>query len=115
MAMPGLLADINIQGQVRILQRLLEGQEWHELRTSLSLPILTFADVGLARDASDAAIWHLCQEQGLFLITANRNRHGPDSLEATIRAYNSPTALPTFTVARPDQVRRRSDYAGRVC
>jgi hypothetical protein len=59
---------------------------------------VTFAEVGLDREAPDSAIWHLCQEQQYVLVTGNRNADGPDSLHATIVAHNSPKCLPVLTV-----------------
>ena len=53
--MKGFLADINIQGQIELLRIILESESWRELWTALGVPIHTFADVGLSREASDRA------------------------------------------------------------
>jgi hypothetical protein len=109
-----MLADINIQGHVELLRHVWESPYWQDVWNDLATPVLTFADVGLPADASDALIWQFCQQQQLILITANRNDEGPDSLEATIRTYNSPDSLPVLTLADPDQLRQSKAYTGRV-
>jgi hypothetical protein len=70
--------------------------------------------VGLAANASDAAVWSFCQQEELILLTANRNEAGPDSLEAILRARNSPTSLPVFTLADPRHFEVSREYAERV-
>jgi hypothetical protein len=80
----------------------------------LNLPLLTFRDLGLAPDASDALLWQRCQEEQIILITANRNNDGPDSLEATLRTQNRPDSLPVFTVADAERVLHSGEYVGRV-
>jgi hypothetical protein len=109
-----ILGDINIQGQVRLLVAALESPSWRELWRSLNLPLLTFRDLGLPADASDALIWQRCQEEQLILITANRNNDGPDSLESTIRAQSRADSLPVFTLADGNRVLHSGEYAGRV-
>lgn len=52
----GLLPDINVDGHVRLLRRIWEGETWREIWTALALPVLTFEDVGLPSNASDVAI-----------------------------------------------------------
>jgi hypothetical protein len=114
MAMKGLLADINIQGQVELLRIVLESASRRELWGSLAVPIRTFAEVGLPREASDRTIWRLCQERELILLTANRNKQGEDSLEAVLQAENTPQSLPVFTLADAEAMRHSKTYAERV-
>jgi hypothetical protein len=78
------------------------------------MPVYTFANVGLPAEASDAVVWHLCQQRQLLLITANRNKDGEDSLEATIRMANTPSSLPVFTLADANHFRQSKPYADRV-
>jgi len=82
--------------------------------TGLAVSIYTFADVGLAGNTSDAVIWRLCQQRELVLITGNRNKEGPDSLEATLQNENVADSLPVFTVADSERVRHSREYAERV-
>ncbi len=97
-----------------ILRLILEGAEWGSIWAELALPILTFPDMGLDREAPDAVIWRLCQARGLILLTGNRNDDGPDSLESTIRNENSLDSLPVLTLADVEAVRRSRAYAERV-
>lgn len=112
--MRGILSDVNIQGQVRILAHVLESDSWRELWRGLGLTVYVFADLGLTPDTPDSQLWEVCQEQQLILITSNRNAEGPDSLEATIGARNTPESLPVFTVADAEQIRHSREYADRV-
>src|SRR5262249_11146143 len=91
----GVLGDINIQGHVEVLRHVWESAAWREIWNSLGLSIYTFAELGLSVDASDVVIRHLCQQQQLVLLTANRNEEGPDSLESTIRNRNTQGSLET--------------------
>jgi hypothetical protein len=110
----GILADINIQGQVQLLVRLMRGEPWREFWEDLHLACYTFADLGLARDTPDSVIWRLCQERELLLVTNNRNAEALDSLETTIRQHNLPSSLPVLTVADAEQLRHSREYADRV-
>lgn len=73
-----------------------------------------FGDVGLDREATDAEVWRVGQERGLALITGNRNSAGPDSLEATIRAYNTNQSLPVLTIGDTGRLKNNRDYAKEI-
>src|SRR5262249_14305474 len=103
--MRGILADINLRGHFRALVHLLEGDDWREIWTSLDLKVHTFASLGLALDASDLAIWQVCQQQDVVFVTGNRNQAGPNSLEEVIRTRNTAESLPVITVADLDRLR----------
>jgi hypothetical protein len=109
-----ILGDVNIQGQVRVLTRILENETWHDLWFYLNLPILTFRDLSLTRRVADAVLWEVCQKEQVILLTANRNADGPDSLEATIRARNTANSLPVFTVGDGDKILHSRVYAERI-
>ena len=84
--MKGILADINIAGQVRALvETFFASAEWSEFWNSLELARPSFADFGLNQRSPDNLVWQTCQDNGLVLITGNRNQDGPTSLEATLR------------------------------
>ncbi|MBI2804017.1 MAG: ACP S-malonyltransferase [Planctomycetes bacterium] len=112
--MRAIMADNDVKGQVAILAKLLEAEPWREFWLSLNLPLWTFADVPLAVDASDAAVWHACQREQVILITGNRNKKGLDSLEATIQKHNTAPSLPVMTIADPDEVIFNRPYAHKV-
>jgi len=112
--MTGILADNDVQRQVEILIHILESETWREIWRSLALSVLTFEDLALPRNASDALLWQTCQLRQVILVTANRNDEGPESLEATIRQFNQPNHLPVFTLADPKRIRRDRAYADQV-
>ena len=108
--MKGILADINIAGQVQDLVVAFYGsQEWAEFWTSLRLSFFVFSNVGLDRRSPDDLIWQLCQDNGLILITGNRNDDGPTSLETTIRERLQPDSLPVITVSQPKSLGLNAD------
>ena len=80
----------------------------------LHLANVSFADLGLHADASDRAVWEVCQREQVILLTANRNDAGPDSLEATLQQHNTPHSLPVFTLANDQRVLRDRLYAEAV-
>ena len=83
---------------------------WRELECVLC----TFEDFDLSEDATDATIWHTCQEHDILMITGNRNAEGPESLEMTIRHRNIPNFPPVLTLADPDRIQRDRLYAEAV-
>ena len=112
--MTGILADINIQGHIDLLMDLVRSDEWIEFWQFLDLTYVTFGEVGLRANASDADIWQLCQDQGYVLVTSNRNRDSADSLEATIRSRSTTDSLPVLTLSDPERMRNDRQYAGLV-
>jgi hypothetical protein len=109
-----LLADANIQGHVALLTSRMQSEAWRDFWDLLDVRSLTFAEVELNPADSDAVVWQRCQERALLLVTDNRNARSFDSLEATIRAYNTPQSLPVFTVGDATRVLSDREYAERV-
>ena len=112
--MISLLADANIQGQVGILIARMQRNPWRDFWDYLQLHCVSFADVDLHPSDPDEMVWRCCQEKELLLLTDNRNDDGPDSLEATIRARNTPTSLPVFTIGNVRLLSSSAAYADRV-
>ena len=112
--MRAILADQNVEGHVAALVRILQREPWREFWAGLNLSVFTFADLGLLRNVADSILWHACQQQGVILITSNRNTRGPESLEATITAHNQPESLPVFTLADAERLMSDRAYAERV-
>jgi hypothetical protein len=79
-----------------------------------AVDVQDFERLGLPRDLPDVELWRICQERQVLLITANRNRSGPDSLEAALRALGTVDSLPVLTLADPDRILRDRAYADRV-
>src|SRR5262249_18882340 len=75
---------------------------------------LHFADIGLVPESTDVVVWQTCQQQGIYLITDNRNQDDQDSLEATIRTQNRPTSLPVFTIGDAQRLRNSREYTSEV-
>jgi hypothetical protein len=112
--MPTILADVNIQGQVRHLVAAMQVEPWREFWTGLSMRFVTFADVGLSPDSPDSEVWRFCQQNQLVLITGNRNADGADSLQSTIQTENTTECLPVLTVSDAQALQRGRDYAAAV-
>jgi len=110
----GILADIHLTGPVAALVREMQAGSWAEFWKDLGLVLFHFEDVGLTSTSTDFEIWQCCQAQQLIFITNNRNSDSPESLEATIRRYNTANSLPVFTIGDLDNFRRSRAYAERV-
>ena len=105
-----ILADNNVGGAVAALRRILESEEWAEFSATLALRFVEFADLGLARDASDRVVWQTCQEVGAVLITGNR-ASGDNSLEQTIQDHAGADSLPVVTIGDPQRLVHNRAYA----
>lgn len=112
--MPGIMADHNLEGHFEILLRIMRADPWREFWDEAHVEIASFASLGLSADISDAVLWRACQEQDIVLLTANRNKDGLDSLEATIATQHEPHHLPVLTVSNADQILTDREYAVRV-
>lgn len=112
--MPAIMADHDIEGQMQVLLRLLTSAEWHTLWTELAVRVESFASLCIPTNIPDVTLWPLCQTQQIILITGNRNEEGPDSLEATLQASNTPTSLPVLTLSEPQRMLSSRAYARRV-
>jgi hypothetical protein len=108
------VADINLIGHFEKLRGLLEEESRRELWGSLNCLIPTFDELGLAPNTPDLVVWQKCQQEQLVLITANRNKRGPNSLEAAIQALNTLESLPVITLGNADRFLVDSFYAARV-
>ena len=109
-----IMADNDVVGHVRALVQLCESPPWAEFWHEAQCEFNSFADLGLAEDATDAQVWRACQENEVVLITGNRNAEGPQSLEVTIRQHNNDQCLPVLTLADQDRIFRDRRYAGTV-
>lgn len=109
--MPGLVADVNIEGQVLVLIGILETAPWIDLWRELNMPVYALPDLNLSKHVSDLDLWLECQRRDIVLLTANRNLEGDDSLEATIRRLNTPSSLPVLTLSDAERILRDKQYA----
>jgi hypothetical protein len=104
-AMITVLADHNIEGQALLLWGTLGAAGWLEL---VQMRLVRFAEVGLAHDSTDRAVWRFAQANQMYLLTDNRNMEADDSLEQTIRDENTERSLPVLTIGRVDRMTEHS-------
>jgi hypothetical protein len=109
--MPGLLADVNVQGHLPYLQRLLETLGLLPLLAELGLTLATFPDLGLDRRTDDRTLWNYCQANGWVLFTDNRNNENENSLQATLEDSWRQGHLPIITLANKGRFENSEDYA----
>lgn len=112
--MRGLLTDVNVQGYLRYLKRLMKDQGLLELLTEFDISLATFPDLGLDRGTDDRTLWRYCQDNGWVLFTDNRNHDGVDSLEATLRDSWREGCLPVLTLVDKGRFERDPTHAARV-
>jgi hypothetical protein len=105
------MADNDSGGQFAVLLGILESDAWREFWRKADCSVATFEELELDQTASDAVVWHVCQERQIILITSNRNREGPDSLEATIRTSNTLNSMPVITIGDPQRLMESKAYA----
>ncbi len=99
-----ILSDHDIEGQAYSIMGVLGAEGWLDM---VELRLTTFAEVGLPLDSPDRVVWRFAQENGMILLTNNRNMDGEDSLEQTLREENLPTSLPVITIANAGRLSER--------
>jgi hypothetical protein len=112
--MPGLLADVNVQGHLPYLVRLIDGIELLVILRDVGITFQTFPDCGLDPRIKDRKLWNHCQENGLVLFTDNRNHEDEDSLDATLQDSWHEGHLPVLTLANKGKFEHSELYATRV-
>jgi hypothetical protein len=112
--MPGLLADVNVQGHLPYLRRLIEKLGVLDIVAGLGLTLATFPDLGLDRETDDRALWNYCQANEWVLFTENRNNEDENSLQPTIQDSWREGHLPVITLANKGRFENSEDYALRV-
>jgi hypothetical protein len=109
-----LLVDANLDGHGELVAMRLGTEAWREFRDYLEIRFLYFEQVGLARNEKDDVVWRLCQRNGYYLLTANRNLESDDSLEATIRREGTNESLPVFTFSDAEGIYQSPTYLDDV-
>lgn len=99
-----ILSDHDIEGHAYSLIGVLGAEGWLDM---VDLRLMTFTEAGLPFDSSDRAVWRFAQENGVILLTNNRNMDGEDSLEQTLRDENTPSSLPVVTIANAGRLSER--------
>jgi hypothetical protein len=113
-SMPGLLADVNVQGHLPYLRRLMDELGLLELLADINVTLVIFPDLGLDRGIDDRELWNYCQEHGWMLFTDNRNHEDENSLNATIQDSWQEEHLPVLTLANKGRFENSAIYAERV-
>mgnify|MGYP001044962391 CR=1 FL=1 len=112
--MLAIMADHDIEGHLQVLLKILDSGDWRELWNEIAVSVESFSTLQVSYAARDTELWQLCQDRQIVMITGNRNKVGPDSLEATIQQQNTPYSIPVLTVAEPSCILANRDYAHRV-
>ena len=112
--MASLLVDVNIKGHAQLIFRHLTNSPWSEFTELLKVQFLDFDDVGLPEDAPDNIVWRLCQQEGYWLLTANRNSESPSSLQSTIKAEGTVDSIPVITISKANRLYRSKKYLDEV-
>jgi hypothetical protein len=112
--MQGMLADVNVQGHLPYLRRLLENLHLWPILAELGIALVTFPDLGLDRGMDDRPLWNYCQEHRWVLFTENRNHDGPDTLHATLTDSWEAGCLPVLTLANKARFEHSPEHAERV-
>lgn len=99
-----ILPDHDIEGHAYSLIGVLGVEGWLDM---VDLRLTTFTEAGLPFDSPDRVVWRFAQENGMILLTNNRNMDGEDSLEQTLREENTPTSLPVVTIANVARLSER--------
>lgn len=109
-----VLVDANLDGHAELLEMRLQTDTWREMRDHLQLQFIHFENVGVDRTAADDVVWRLCQEQGHYLLTANRNEDADNSLQATIRREGTLDSLPVLTLSDASRLYQSAAYLDKV-
>jgi hypothetical protein len=112
--MPGLLADVNVQGHLPYLERLIEHLGLLDILRELGLTLVTFPDLGLDRSLDDRSLWNFCQANSWVLFTDNRNYDDENSLEATLHDSWRAGHLPVLTLANKEKFENSAAHATKV-
>ncbi|MCI0390400.1 MAG: ACP S-malonyltransferase [Acidobacteria bacterium] len=104
-----VLFDNDISGYRDLLAGTLRATGWDEYNL---VEFVTMPEVGLATNSNDREVWRFCQSNSFILLTGNRNQDDETSLEQTLRAENTTTALPVLTIADRQRL-PEADYRER--
>jgi hypothetical protein len=112
--MPGLLADVNVQGHLPYLKQLIEGVGLLEILAEFQITFVTFPELGLDPRMNDRELWRFCQANDFVLFTENRNHEDENSLSATIQDSWREGYLPVLTLANKGKFENSASYAASV-
>jgi len=109
-----VLIDGNLDGHAELLLTRLLSEDWKVVVDHLDLRLLHLPEVGLDRECPDDVIWRICQANGYFLLTDNRNMESDTSLEATMRREGTSESLPVLTISDSKRIYQSGEYLEKV-
>lgn len=112
--MPKIMADHNVEGHLDVLLRIWTSPVWNDLWRQIGCDVESFERQGIAHDTPDTELWRFCQQQGIVLVTGNRNAEGEDSFEAAIQNNCTDETLPVLTIGNPARILTDRAYAEQV-
>ncbi|MBX9678818.1 MAG: hypothetical protein K2X38_08630 [Gemmataceae bacterium] len=112
--MNGLLSDVNIEGYLAYLERLLETLGLRKILEGSNIQCATFADLGLDPKTDDRTLWNWRQKHQWTLLTDNRNSNRLDSLGTTLADSWKSGHPPVITIANKRRFQRDGAYAQAV-
>lgn len=108
--MKGIMSDVNMEGQSRIIIENLRRGTFSEVWEELGFQLSFFADHCLQPNLPDRDVWRFCQANGWVLLTDNRNADDKDSLQQTIAEEGTLTSLPIITVSNATRLVKDLNY-----
>lgn len=105
-----IFIDHDMEGFDVFLAAGLQETGWDQL---IQVEYKLLRDFGLPDNYPDQDIWRFVQQEGMLLVTNNRNSKGETSLQATMQRENTPDSLPVVTVSDKELL-RQADYRQRV-
>ncbi len=112
--MQGVLADVNVQGHLRYLQRRMATLGLAALLAESGIRFAVFQELDLHPKIDDRTLWNRCQQDQWVLFTDNRNDDGDDSLGATLADSWRPGHLPILTLTSKDRLEHNPEFADIV-
>jgi hypothetical protein len=105
-----ILLDHDIEGYGVFVKAGLHETGWDQ---DFQFEFVRLDDLGLPANCPDCEIWRRCQQDGLLLLTQNRNSDDETSLQITLERENTAPSLPVLTLGDAERL-RAADYRWQV-
>ena len=105
------LLDEHLNGFLRYFDSLTFNDDWGDVPTQIGVRYICLADIGLAAGTTDREIWRLCQANGYYLLTDNREQSTDESLGTILETEGTAASLPVFTIGDMNRFRNERGYA----
>jgi len=100
-----------LTGFLRYFDSLTFNDNWGDIPTRMGVRYICLADIGLTTGTTDRDIWRVCQANGYYLLTDNREQTTEESLGIILENEGTPTSLPVFTIGDMNRFRNEREYA----